>query len=122
MSMINGLLHIKCKHCGYNTSHGTKHHAEWQKEGSNFKLPASHIFVKECASLSQVTNASIGTLPLAGTAPCPQPPSVGPTTAPTTTLSINKSKLESALSDFERNSTDPNASALSDVFRSMFLN
>ena len=38
-----------------------------------------------------------------------------------TLVSIDCSKIEQSLADFERNSTDPNASQLSEMFRTMLL-
>jgi hypothetical protein len=76
----------------------------------------------ECTRLVQsVTSASVPAP--AAPAPAPAPIAPPPASAPAaTTVTIDRSRFERALSDYERNSTDPNASGLSEMFRSMFLN
>ena len=56
----------------------------------------------------------------------PQPTTTPSITLPgsgnTDTLTIARSEFENRLAIFERNSTDPNASDLSEALRSIFLN
>jgi hypothetical protein len=53
MSLINGVLHLHCKHCGYNTTHATKTHSLFEEQGESFRLNSTHPYVKECAKLNQ---------------------------------------------------------------------
>jgi hypothetical protein len=113
MSLINGVLHFHCKHCGYNTTHATKTHSLFEEQGDSFRLNATHPYVKECAKLNQAYPAT------ASAASCAKPPMAS---AASTMVSVDRSKLEQTLADFERNSTDPSASQLSEMFRTLFLN
>ena len=119
-NMVDGVLYINCKTCGLNTSHGTRQHDAYVKNSSSFKLPSTHFYVKECPCLAQgytgVMKTASGMVP-----PPPSAPGPAPATG-STTLTIQRSKLESMLADYERNSTNPNASDLSDMMRSLFLN
>jgi hypothetical protein len=113
-SMVDGVLYINCKTCGLNTSHGTRQHESFAKNPSSFKLSSSHFYVKECTRLSQGYSGAFKTT--GSTAP---PPAAPPNTG-SSILTIERSRLESALSDYERTSTNPNASELSEMMRSLF--
>ena len=113
MSLINGVLHLHCKQCGNNTTHASKTHSLFEEQGESFRLNATHPYVKECAKLNQKYPATAPTTsgtkpPMASTA--------------STMVSVDRSKLEQTLVNFERNSTDPSASQLSKMFRTLFLN
>ncbi len=114
------MLYINCKTCGLNTSHGTRQHDAYVKNSSSFKLPSTHFYIKECTRLAQGYTGVMKT----ASGMVPPPPTVpGPAAATgSTTLTIKRSKLESILADYERNSTNPNSSDLSDMMRSLFLN
>ena len=119
-SMVDGVLYINCKTCGLNTSHGTRQHYAYVKNSSSFKLSTTHFYIKECNRLAQgytgVMKTASGMVP---------PPPTAPGSAPATgltTLTIQRSKLERMLADYERNSTNPNTSGLSDMIWSLFLN
>ena len=118
--MVNGLLYINCKTCGLNTSHGTRQHNAYVKNSSSFKLPTTHFYVKECNRLAQGYTGVMKTA--SGTVTTP-PIVLGPAASTcSTTLTIERSKLESMLADYEHNSTNLNALDLSDMMRSLFLN
>ena len=90
------------------------------KNSSSFKLASTHFYIKECTRLAQGYTGVMKTA--SGIVPSP-PTASGPVAATgLTTLTIKRSKLESMLADYERNSTNPNASDLSDMMRSLFLN
>ncbi len=118
------MLYINCKTCGLNTSHWTRQHDAYVKNSSSFKLASTHFYIKECTRLSQGYTAVMKTA--SGTVP--PPPSVhvpvrGPAPATgSTTLTIQRGKLESMLADYKFNSTNPNALDLSDMIQSLFLN
>lgn len=116
MSLINGVLHVHCKKCGYNTTHSTGLHSKFVEQGASFKLNATHPYVKECAKLQQKLTAP--TAP----APAPSHPPTGGKTLGASTVTVDRAKVEQTLADFERNSTDPNASQLSEMFRTLLLN
>jgi hypothetical protein len=120
LSFVDGKLLVYCKKCGPNSTHSSKYHGEWEKKGALFKLPANHPYVMECTRLVQsVTSASVPAPAAPGPGPVAPPPASAPAA---TTVTIDRSRFERALSDYERNPTDPNASGLSEMFRSMFLN
>jgi hypothetical protein len=112
--MVNGVLMIHCKTCGYNTTHGTKLHETWSANPSSFKLSANHMYEREKRKLG-----------LSAQNPPPNPPSQPqqpPATGSSTLISFTRAELEAKLSAIERTSTNPNASELSEYFRSVFLN
>lgn len=122
-SMVDGKLHVTCKKCGPNTTHSTGLHGAWRKAGTNWKLSIEHPYAKECRRLGQ-HNPAIGepTGQGGGQQPPAQPqPSSGSSTG-SSWVSIDRTKFEQSLVDFERTSTDPNASQMSEMFRSLFLN
>ena len=43
---IKGRLHCACNKCGWNLSHSTKFHDQWENNKSNFRLPDSHPYSK----------------------------------------------------------------------------
>ena len=119
-NMADGVLYINCKTCRLKTSHGTRQHNAYVKNSSSFKLPSTHFYIKECTCFAQSYTGVMKTA--SGTVP-PPPTASGPAAATgLTTLTIERSKLESMLADYERNSINPNASDLSDMMRSLFLN
>ena len=85
-------------------------HSLFVEQGASFKLNATHPYVKECAKLQQTIPA---TAPVSTTS--------ASALAGSFMVSVDHNKLEQTLSDFERNSTDPNASQLSEMFRTLFL-
>ena len=113
MSLINGVLHLHCKQCGYNTSHSTKTHSIFAEQGSSFRLNSTHPYVKECAKLNQQYPAS-------ASATSGPKPTVAPSAS--TVVSVDRSKLEHTLANFERNSSDPGASQLTEMLRALLLN
>jgi hypothetical protein len=109
---------ISCKTCGMNATHGTAHHSAFMLNPTSFSLPATHPL-----HMARQFAGQRGTLvPYRP----PQPPTVTPPTLPgpnnAHTLTIDRSEFENRLAIFERNSTDPNASDLSEALRSIFLN
>ena len=113
MSLINGVLHLHCKQCGYNTTHSTKTHSIFAEQGTSFRLNSTHPYVKECAKLNQQYPASVS-------ATSGPRPTIAPSAS--TMVSVDRSKLEHTLADIERNSTDPSASRLSEMLRALLLN
>jgi hypothetical protein len=114
ISMVNGILMIHCKTCGYNTTHGTKLHEPWAANPTSFKLSANHMYEHEKKKLG-----------LSGQNPLPNPPTnppPPPSTGSSTMISFSRAELEAKLSAIECTSTNPNASELSEYFHSVFLN
>ena len=108
--MKDGVLYMNCRVCGLNTNHSNRQHEDYAKNPTSFKMSANHFYVKECKRLGQGYGGQMKT----ATGSIPQAP-------PQNSGTIEKSKLESALAEYERNSTNPNASELSDLFRSLLL-
>ena len=110
---VNGTLMVQCKTCGLNSTHSTKFHSAWQSNPTSFKLPASHPYSRALSNIK----------------PPVQPPSQPPTQSPgqgsgggSGMISWKRADLEAKLSSFERNSTDPNASCVSEAIRALLLN
>ena len=125
-TMVNGVLYINCKKCGFNTSHSSKFHNDFAKNPSSYKMAGTHFYVKECAAIGQSYGGVMKTITSpAGvhTPPPPPPPTQPPPTVNSGSMvSIDRNKPEGALAEYERKSTNPNASELTDMFRSLFLN
>eukprot|EP00956_Cyclotella_meneghiniana_P009509 scaffold13164_cov56-Cyclotella_meneghiniana.AAC.1 len=114
ISMVNGVLMLHCKTCGYNTTHGTKLHDAWSSNPTSFRLSENHMYEREKKKLGQS-----GPSPMVN--PSTQPQQSTPA-VPSTMISFTRAELEAKLSAVERTSTNPNASELSEYFRSVFLN
>lgn len=117
--MVNGVLYLNCKSCGLNTSHGSRQHGAYIKNPSSFKLSKAHFYVRECTRLAQGYTGALNRATSGSAVPSPAAPAPAPATGGST-LTIDRSRLESALSDYERTSTNPNASELTDMVRSLF--
>ena len=116
MAMVNGALHVKCKKCGMNQTHSSGFHDAWNRDRANFVLPDTHPYSREKCLL-----AGVASMPTAPT----RPPTPKPTSVPTSdpdTLTFSRAELETKIAHTERNSTDPNASSIASMLRSMFLN
>jgi hypothetical protein len=116
--VAEGVALISCKTCGMNATHGTAHHSAFMLNPTSFSLPATHPL-----HMARQFAGQHGTLvPYRP----PQPPTattpVLPGSGNAQTLTIDRSEFENRLAIFERNSTDPNASDLSEALRSIFLN
>jgi hypothetical protein len=125
MTMVEGKLYVNCKQCGLNTTHSTKLHKAFAAKGSAWRLKADHPYAIECAKLGQFNPSIAGTVASSGTTPGQQqlPGSSSQSSGGASSMiSIDRSKFEQSLADFERTSTDPNASQMSEMFRSLFLN
>ena len=115
LAMINGQLMCKCKQCGFNVTHSTKYHDEWERNKSSFRLPNTHPLKVEKAKM-------------AAAAEIPEAPQHPPGTTPppaqsgTMTRAQFKAEMEAALAREERHSSDPEASARAEWMRSKFLN
>eukprot|EP00956_Cyclotella_meneghiniana_P028265 scaffold65213_cov39-Cyclotella_meneghiniana.AAC.4 len=110
ISMVNGVLMIHCKTCGYNTTHGTKLHEAWASNPTSFRLSESHMYEREKKKLGQS-----GRNPMVNPSTQPQPQQSTPT-IPSTMISFTRAELKAKLSAIERTSTNPNESELSDDF------
>jgi hypothetical protein len=110
---------IRCKLCGLNATHGTSHHAAYVKDPNNFSLPSTHPLLLARQHASTTSNKTVA-----------PPPSVAapPTTSTTgpasnaSTITFSRADLEARIANYERNSTDPSASTVSDALRAMLLN
>jgi hypothetical protein len=117
LSMINGVLHVHCKQCGPKTTYSTGLHKVFVEQGSSFKLASTHPYAKECNKLRQ-NNPAISKAKSAPSSSSSLPSS----STGSLMISVDHSNLEQNLADFKWNSTDPNASQLSEMFRTLFLN
>jgi hypothetical protein len=113
--MVNGTLMLSCKTCGYNTTHSTKFHGAWAENPASFKLSANHMYEREKKRIGQ-GGPPVNPPP---SAPAPPSTSAGGTAG---VISFTRAELEAKLAAVERTSTNPNASEMSEYFRSVFLN
>jgi hypothetical protein len=81
-------------------------------------LPSTHPLLLARQHASTTTNTTVA-----------PPPSVAPPTTTTTgsasnasTITFSRADLEARIANYERNSTDPSASTVSDALRAMLLN
>ena len=117
--MVNGVLYLNCSVCGLNTNHSNRRHEDYAKNPTVFRLTRNHFYVRECKRLGQGYGGQMKTI--TGDAPAPAPTPAQASSGSANMVTLEKGKLESALSDYERNSTNPEASELADMFRSLFL-
>eukprot|EP00956_Cyclotella_meneghiniana_P024996 scaffold51155_cov66-Cyclotella_meneghiniana.AAC.1 len=89
------------------------------KRCSTFRLPDANVYVKACQALSGTAPKPPPTNPPPTPPPPPsQPPGQNPS-GQAGSLVLDRASLESKMSQYERNSTDPNASSIVDAFRSL---
>eukprot|EP00956_Cyclotella_meneghiniana_P015031 scaffold22790_cov42-Cyclotella_meneghiniana.AAC.3 len=115
----DGVLKVHCRVCGLNTTHSSRYHNAWASNPSTFRLPDNNVYVKACQSITRNLPKPPPTNP-PPTPPPSQPPGQNPS-GQTGSLVLDRDSLESKMSQYERTSTDPNASSIVDAFRS-FLN
>ena len=113
--MINGDLHINYKQCDPNTTYSTGLLKAFLEQGSSFKIALRHPYTKECVKLGQ-NNHAVSKLATSSF------PSLHYLSTGSSLISIDQSRFEQTLADFEWNSTDPNASQLSEMFWTLLLN
>ena len=113
-SMVDGVLYIKCKTCGLNMNHGSRSHSEYAKNPATFRLASTHFYVKECIRLGQGYGGGLAATH-GGPTVTPAPPS------DSSMITIDKNKVERLLADYERTSTNPNASEMTEMMRSLLL-
>jgi hypothetical protein len=117
IAMVNGSLMVNCKSCGFNTTHSTKFHDLWAENPTTFRLSANHSYTKALASLGSGSHGNVKPPP-----PPPPPPNTGTTSGTAgNMLSIDRAVLEQRISDFERESTNPSASDVSEAIRALLL-
>ena len=113
--MDGGILKLTCATCGLNFTHGTKQHDAW-KAGTYTMSPNHPLYV---------FNKQIGkTVPAQEGQKRVQfadQQGAGGGDNGGNALSLSRSSLEARISNFERTSTDPNASVMAEMFR-QFLN
>ena len=115
----DGILKVNCKFgCGLNTTHSSKYHEEFMANPSGFRLPYNNAYVKACQLLSGQTPQTPKAPPNVPTAPPPAQPSGQDSSGRSGALMLDRAQLESKMSAYERNSTDPNAASIVDAFRS----
>ena len=120
LSWMNGCMHMKCKSCGWNTTHSTKYHEEWNRNKQGFTMPANSPFQTEKARLE--AGGDYVNIPRAPQNPPGQPPPAAPPTQGAGTITYDRATIEARIDDIERNSDDPNASDFAELIRKTFLN
>ena len=113
MTFQNGKLYVNCKTCGLNLNHSTKYHPAWIANKATFKMPANNFYMQECARLQQDNSGSH--IPPSDNS-VPRAPTAGSGSG-----MVSLADLDKKLSDFERNSTDPNASSMTEMLRALLL-
>jgi hypothetical protein len=116
-SMQNGKLFVNCKKCGLNLTHSTSYHAAWSADKSGFKMPSTHFYMKEVKRLGQANSATGSGVPPSDNS---QPSGSG-SSGGSGMVSFSRAEMERKLSDFERNSSDPNASQMTEMLRALLL-
>lgn len=126
--LVDNVLMIKCKKCGLNCTHGTKHHSSYMANKASFKLPDDHPYVRECAKRNQGKTPSGGVPGTVGTGGSSQGSGSSGFRLTDSTgsggdmIQISRSALERKVDTFERESTDPNAASMAAAFRNIWLN
>ena len=110
IQMVNGSILVHCKRCGLNGTHSTGSHKEWAKNPSGFSLPDSHPYKQALVAHGSDPPSSVGT---GGTG--------ASTMSSMGTGMLSVTDVEHRLAEFERTSTDPNASAITEMLRSLLL-
>ena len=113
----DGVLKVNCKVCGLNTTHSSGFHNSYIQNPSTFVLPPNHHYIAAC----QIVKTARGGQPPPSNPPHTPPPSQPPGQNPSGqagSLTLDSASLESKMSQYERNSTDPNASSIVEAFRS----
>ena len=113
----DGVLKVNCKVCGLNTTHSSGFHNSYIQNPSTFVLPPNHPYIAAC----QIVKTARGGQPPPSNPPHTPPPSQPPGQNPSGqagSLTLDRASLESRMSQYERNSTDPNASSIVEAFRS----
>ena len=113
----NGVLMVNFKVYGPNLTHTTGYHKEWNRNRANFTLPDTHPIVKAKSLVAETQPPPTCTPAPAPTATPAPAPSVNPDT-----LTFSRRDLEAKITRAERNSTDPNTSAMASMMREMLLN
>eukprot|EP00956_Cyclotella_meneghiniana_P026194 scaffold56008_cov50-Cyclotella_meneghiniana.AAC.1 len=111
----DGVLKVNCRVCGLNTTHSSRYHSAWASNPSTFRLPDNNVYVKACQSITRNLPKPPPTNP-PSTPPPSQPPGQNPS-GQAGSLVLDRASLESKMSQYERTSTDPNASSIVDAFR-----
>jgi hypothetical protein len=125
ISVVNGVLMVSCKECGLNLTHSTGKHDEWAENPAAFQLAPSHPYSQACAKLGISPGQPI---PTAAPVAAPPPPAASSVQPPqpsgqaSSLLAFDRAQLEQKISAFERTSTNPSASDVSDALRALLLN
>ena len=64
---------MKCKVCGWNTTHTSKYCDEFKQNGASFSLPATHLYWALSKKAHPGTAATAATIPPAGSSDGSQP-------------------------------------------------
>eukprot|EP00956_Cyclotella_meneghiniana_P017859 scaffold29406_cov63-Cyclotella_meneghiniana.AAC.2 len=108
----DGVLKVNCKVCGLNTTHSSGFHNAYIQNPSTFVLPPNHPYIAAC----QIVKTTRGGQTLPSNPPHTPPPSQPSgqnSSGQAGSLTLDRASLESKMSQYERNSTDPNASSIS---------
>ena len=105
----------KCNTCGPNFTHTTRNHAAWV--AGRYNISESHPLFKFNAQLGNTVPKDESSKPPPQNNDCGNG---GGGSA--NSLSFSRDALESKLSTYERNSTDPNASSVASAIRELLLN
>ena len=120
--LVNGVLKMHCKVCGYNDTHGTNSHNKWSTN-KNCKMPPGHPLLKAREAYDPAQGAPTAPPKAAhNVAPPPNIAAAGTTSPSGDNITLSRTTLTSRFDEFERNSTDPNAANIAAAMRAMFLN
>ena len=112
----DGVLKVNCKFCGLNTTHSSGFHGAYLQNPSSFVLPPNHPYIHACHILKTTRGQNAPATPTK--AQPPAQPTGQDSSGRSGALVLDRAQIESKMSQYERNSTDPNASNIVDAFRS----
>eukprot|EP00956_Cyclotella_meneghiniana_P025137 scaffold51757_cov42-Cyclotella_meneghiniana.AAC.10 len=107
----DGVLKVNCKVCGLNTTHSSGFHNTYIQNPSTIVLPRNHPYIAAC----QIVKTTRDGQPPPSNPPHIPPPSQPPgqnSSGQAGSLVLDRASLESKMSQYERNSTNPNASSI----------
>ena len=120
---IKKRLYCACsKGCGWNQTHSTKYHDDWERDPANFKLPASHVFNIEKAKFNAVRGSN-GNTDQKGDGKTKQPEGIlrngGDENSDAKEKSVTFNAIIAAASELERSSNDTGEQVIAQALKKL---
>ena len=123
LGLINGVLHMHCKKCGWNQTHTTGHHVSWKSNPASFVLPSEHPYSKIMSPSRQYPPSSVINPHSAMASVAPSNTSTLVAADDADSMVISRSKTKTALEMAARTTDSADvAEALEAVARALNLN